>query len=88
MQNKLRIYTQMEGIKEECISLSVICKYLQDSAVQELFQSVLPLYLYKYGSDCQRTTPPTTMIPMEVLEVNEASPVTIDTMSSSWVIEP
>lgn len=28
------------------------------------------------------------MIPMEVREVKEASPVTMDTMSSSWVIEP
>lgn len=52
------------------------------------FSSQCQGYLYKRFSDCQPTTPPTTMIPMEVREVNEASPVTIDTMSSSWVIEP
>lgn len=34
------------------------------------------------------TTPPTTMIPMDVREVRDASPVTIDTMSSSCVMEP
>lgn len=34
------------------------------------------------------TTPPTTMMPMDVRDVREASPVTIETMSSSWVTEP
>lgn len=34
------------------------------------------------------TTPPTTRMPMEVLDVREARPVTIETMSSSWVREP
>lgn len=34
------------------------------------------------------TTPPTTRMPMEVLEVREARPVTMETMSSSWVREP
>lgn len=34
------------------------------------------------------TTPPTTRMPMEVLDVREARPVTMETMSSSWVREP
>lgn len=33
------------------------------------------------------TTPPTTMMPMEVREVSEARPVTMETISSSWVME-
>lgn len=33
------------------------------------------------------TTPPTTRTPMEVREVREAKPVTMETISSSWVIE-
>lgn len=33
------------------------------------------------------TTPPTTRTPMEVREVREARPVTMETISSSWVTE-
>lgn len=34
------------------------------------------------------TTPPTTIIPIDVREVKDANPVTMDTISSSWVIDP
>lgn len=33
------------------------------------------------------TTPPTTSTPIEVREVREARPVTMETISSSWVME-
>ena len=36
---------------------------------------------------CFLTTPPTTRTPMEVREVREARPVTMETISSSWVME-
>lgn len=37
--------------------------------------------------DLPLTTPPTTSTPMEVRDVREARPVTMETMSSSWVTE-
>lgn len=36
---------------------------------------------------CVLTTPPTTRTPIEVREVREARPVTMETISSSWVME-
>lgn len=36
---------------------------------------------------CVLTTPPTTRTPMEVREVREARPVTMEIISSSWVME-
>lgn len=35
---------------------------------------------------CVLTTPPTTRTPMDVREVSDARPVTMETISSSWVM--
>ncbi len=51
------------------------------------WQSFTFLRLWSNVSECVLTTPPTTRTPMEVREVREARPVTMETISSSWVIE-